>query len=128
MSRESSQKNGTRGSGRAPRLKQPPSLVLLINLRIDWHEAKIVSSKALREKYPNKHALPTAVRPKKVKRKKQRTPRAYRSEHCRPRKQTTPNCTVGPRKGRGKLWFHSRRAPVSKKESAHHPYHYGKVV
>ena len=53
-----------------PILKRPPILVFLRNLRIDRHKAERVSSEALREEDPNNQALPTAVRPKKGKRKK----------------------------------------------------------
>ena len=53
-----------------PRLKHPPILVLLINLRLNWHKAEIVSSESHCKEDPNKPALPAAVRPKEGKRKK----------------------------------------------------------
>ena len=111
-----------------PRLIRTPSLALLRNLLLSRPHADRASSEALREENPNKQALPTAVRQKKGKIKKQRAPRAHRGRHCGPRKPTAPNRVVGPRKGEGKLWLPSRRVPVGKTKRARYTNHHGKVV
>ena len=111
---DSTTKNGTRGGGRASKKKKisktqtttksgPPQKSVSQSAQ---GQKSIVRSQSRGRSQQAGSA--NSGTPKKRTKKKQRPPKAHRSQHCRPQNPTAPNRAVSPRKGGGKLRLSSR--------------------